>query len=864
MKRSPKAAALLLSLLLLTSAAIFPAHGQALNSQFSPFGPPTANDIAVAIQTSTGCTTAGYVWVPASNTCVAQGGGPGGSVQYTTVRTTSAATDTIVPADCTAGGNLVTYTNASSVAITLPVSGLTAGCRVGLKALGTSGSSLVITPASGNIDLSTSLTVFYPGDAALTWTGSTWTAQGGYGVRGASTLISGAVGSLTKVTSPGSIGPAIPGTDYPTLASVTTAQNAAGNAQATANNAIPVGQKGASGGVVPIASDGSVPYITPIQIAALWEFGDSYTQCYGATDTKACAMALIAAGTPAPTYNYGVGGTTQPQIAARTFALFAPTPLQKSVTQQTEGANDGLHDTCGGTATTACAQNYRLSLDATIGWTTIPVGYRIMASNATQGGGSNFSADTTLPMFTSAILASIGTPMKSSTSGNTLTFSIPSSASTVLGLTYEVTNSQTGTFTVSMDGVLQTDASTGSTTWTSGPSQAGTGTAVALYGTSTTLFRQYFTVTPNQTHTVVVTNTSTNLADVVSVDWVPPASVTYQNARMDIGPNPTFQYASVYDGISLAVTTAERNLGLQSYFASQVNGTPGTNATTDISTTATATCPASTFSTHLNDCGQLKLAQTVDAAETAAGFHYSYFYRNAGPTSVAQGPPVWGTINPGGSTTLAETFANGNAGTVTPAVGIDFYRSSTNRAGFGNMNVDASTGQPWSGAYNTMAFNSINGTFFCVTSLASSTFLPTSVIPASSYVCKYGVRHSDGASYQLGPAGAPVFQSAETTQTSTTTAIPIGFGLVTITLAGNYVPTWAAPSAFTPTSLSLSSRQCIQFVQDATGGRTVTWPANVLGGFTPTGTAAKRSMQCFDYSPSQTAYVAESVGLTNY
>lgn len=100
----------------------------------------------------------------------------------------------------------------------------------------------------------------------------------------------------------------------------------------------------------------------------------------------------------------------------------------------------------------------------------------------------------------------------------------------------------------------------------------------------------------------------------------------------------------------------------------------------------------------------------------------------------------------------------------------------------------------------------------------------------------------------------------EVTSTSATAAIPPFATLATITLAANYSPAWAAPP--NPNS---APRECVQFIQAASGGPyTVTWPSTVLGGFTVGTTASKRSQQCFAWSISQAAWVAESNGITNY
>lgn len=118
-------------------------------------------------------------------------------------RTATGATDTLTSTDITRVGGEVTYTNSSGAAVTLPTSGLSAGDWVRVKNLAGSGQTLTVTPASGLIDGNASITIYYPGDGTFIWNGTTWTAFGGYGVRGAGNLT--AQYGMPYVNNPGTL-----------------------------------------------------------------------------------------------------------------------------------------------------------------------------------------------------------------------------------------------------------------------------------------------------------------------------------------------------------------------------------------------------------------------------------------------------------------------------------------------------------------------------------------------------------------------------------------------------------------------------------------------------------------------------------
>lgn len=111
---------------------------------------------------------------------------------------------TLLASDPAVNGSSISFTSATGAAATLPTTGVTSGARVRLKNLCGVGQTVVVSPTTGTIDGVASITIVYPGDGDFIWNGSTWTGFGGYGVRGASTLVT--PNALTYVSTAGSLG----------------------------------------------------------------------------------------------------------------------------------------------------------------------------------------------------------------------------------------------------------------------------------------------------------------------------------------------------------------------------------------------------------------------------------------------------------------------------------------------------------------------------------------------------------------------------------------------------------------------------------------------------------------------------------
>lgn len=107
------------------------------------------------------------------------------------------------------------------------------------------------------------------------------------------------------------------------------------------------------------------------------------------------------------------------------------------------------------------------------------------------------------------------------------------------------------------------------------------------------------------------------------------------------------------------------------------------------------------------------------------------------------------------------------------------------------------------------------------------------------------------------PSSAPIAASSETVTFSATPAFSIATRASIITLTGNV-------TGFTLAAGADGQEKTLEFCQDATGSRTVAGvPANVRGFMTIGSTLSKCSSQHFTYSAGQTAWLADSPGVTN-
>jgi hypothetical protein len=383
-----------------------------------------------------------------------------------------------------------------------------------------------------------------------------------------------------------------------------------------------------------------------------------------------------------PAVIYAVGGSNSDLITNSVWLQVQPSPQTPAAYILDGGANDGPN--CG--ASTGCVTNFKEEVDASIGRLTIPNQERVWGSACTQTAGS-WVTDSTIAIPAPLYYLNPGNAVSVTASGAVLTCTVTSrTASTQVGLNFQVTNTQTGTFTVTVDGSPQTDQCSGTTTFTSAPCSG-----VNLLSQSTTIFRQEFTGTAGTSHTVVITTTNAAKVDVTAVDAITSTPQANSNYVIAFGPNAVFTNAALYDAAIGAVTNQFTADGARVVFAdiqSTTNPGPGVNSTTDIATTATASCDASTTANHPNGiCGYLHLAQTiVNAAQTQKWTIFGT-PQAFGPSFTDRG----GTIN--GLTTIAAD-ATGSAPSLELGTGANvtnFLGFSQNRAqvGWDATNGDA-------------------------------------------------------------------------------------------------------------------------------------------------------------------------------
>lgn len=475
-------------------------------------------------------------------------------------------------------------------------------------------------------------------------------------------------------------------------------------------------------------------------------FGDSYMAGVGVADPgQQSFFSLLTANIAAPATNYGISGGTGPSVVAlEAVPNWAPSPTVPSLAIMNAGQNDANGDTCGGTLTSGCAYNYSLSMSAAEGWVAET---HILASNAAQTGG--WATDAPVPIYTSPIYASTGTYAHSATSGATLTFTIPASSSPEVSLMWYVNTGNAGTFTVSVDGSAQNYVCNSTTSFTVGGCQ---GVAINNLGATYSWFRQQFTVTPGGTHTIIITLSSANDVGILAAGYVPTTLPANQSTVIALGPNAIWTNSANYEILSANVANQLLTAGLPVYYASQQSGTPGVNATTDISTTATGSCSGSTAANHPNTCGYVNAAATITNRALATGMQFFSYNKNPTPINPIFTIPLTNTsaIVPG---PRATSFSNWNPNSGNPSngswgLGIDWLRGLNNSAGIG-WGFDTSSNLPYSSAFITKTFSSLG--WDCKQSTPSNTLLTTNA--ENQYTSTFCTNFATGGTISKGVAG---------------------------------------------------------------------------------------------------------------
>lgn len=431
-------------------------------------------------------------------------------------------------------------------------------------------------------------------------------------------------GSYTDLTNKPALGTAAThaATDFDAAGSASSAQAAATTAAEAYTDAHAVAP---STGITPgtggnLTSSTSGALLNLQKIGALYIVGDSFTRGIGVNSYAQSFAALLAKDTPAPVYNVAVGSTVTSQYMLQALNNFDPNPNFTTVTLLSGIENDGL-----GGGTGAPLIHYNLTESALLGWLTIPMANRTWVSTCTKTGSVfpySGASSIYVPTFTwQAPLPALTAAMEPTSAGaiETCTITTPTSVNKI-GINYGVVTGSTTTFTATIDGISVTDACSGTTTFSNGPCNA------FQNGQTVGLYRQEYSVTPGTSHTVVLTYGSGgtgNQALWQSIDWAVPNSAS-NNVVFQLATNPAWANFATNNTAEQAMINQFRADGLSVNYVDTVNGvtvngqTYAVNGTTDVATTATATCSASNNAKHPNTCGEEHIREAIQASEYSA------------------------------------------------------------------------------------------------------------------------------------------------------------------------------------------------------------------------------------------------------
>lgn len=494
------------------------------------------------------------------------------------------------------------------------------------------------------------------------------------------------------------------------------------------------------------------------QFGYMAAYGNSYVASQGTIYFNQSFVSLIHRDVPAPLFPEGVAGVPMSNITVSAMKFFYPNPALPSLSLLNGVENNATssYDSCGGTVGTACTFNYLDETMALLSWTSVPWQRRFFASTATQAGGT-WTVDTTLANIAGSIPVGLssyiyttpGTPMKISTSGATLTFSLTgmTTSQTMIGVKYLTSNALTGTFTVTIDGSLVTDNGSGTTTFSNAPYVALPGS-----GSTTVPAEQWYTVTGATSHTVVITTTSAAQVSFINVDTSPQTADANLGTNMFVGGIglSAWPYTVAYNTVSNTALTTLRNAGYPNYYV-DITGMPSTGT----SSTTTTSCEKSYFASHPNACGNVYIAQQIEATAIANGIPFASYAGGSlavnqsifdGPLttnmqSIANGVELHSTytdnLNPSNITGRYTAWSS----QVTPSLQVEF--------GFG-YGQDKSTGLPFSSALVSGPYGAANGWACARLFTGSTTWVET------QFTSKWCASYSTGATYQLGSLTAPI------------------------------------------------------------------------------------------------------------
>lgn len=331
-------------------------------------------------------------------------------------------------------------------------------------------------------------------------------------------------------------------------------------------------------------------------------FGDSIAAYTGCTTQPLCFVSLLAQQTGGTLGNYAVSGSTIQEEPAAMYIGGPANPTQGNNPLSLE--EGGKNDADGCTAITNCVSNSQRAL---ITMLTHRGSNNIVPSSAATRGGT---------WATDAVYANA---LASTTTGSTLTFTITMyGAGGAIGVPYRAIDSNGGTASVTIDGVVQS----------AGIVATGTG-AFHIFGTNGSIFENMYPVAAG-THTVVITVTSaTSGSNLISIPDVvgnpnpaaytnPPFVGTMEVIPLQNNTNPTWSAAINTMKQATATTLFGYGYGVRWL---PINSVPFVNAFNNATYIANQpgasnpdglSCAGSTSdNVHPNNCGHQQIFQAI-------------------------------------------------------------------------------------------------------------------------------------------------------------------------------------------------------------------------------------------------------------
>lgn len=363
---------------------------------------------------------------------------------------------------------------------------------------------------------------------------------------------------------------------------------------------------------------------SPAQLALIpgvagpnYYFGDSLTSPSGITDSGTIRQMAMRLGADmlGQKYSTAFSGQETDQITTQVLGnfpvVFNTTSYLPKVWYEA-GVNNALDET----VTTGSINNFSLEYATAIAWVEVPLANRVYASAATSTG--TWAANGLLLLDAS----NTGAARLSTTNNSTLSFSLPS-AGTFAGITYYAPSTANGgTFTFAIDGVLQTDVCSGTTTF----SNTGCNGVAVINGQAA--FHQQFPVSVG-THIALVTVTSaTSASNVVYILAADISPVTKVGLPPFLASGVLRQQGDAMSASTAAFDAAQAAvIAAYSPWANVLridvrNGNPGVNTTTDFA--VTAGCPGGVPPVHPTSCGYEHYVQTVENGAAVAGLNIFY------------------------------------------------------------------------------------------------------------------------------------------------------------------------------------------------------------------------------------------------